>query len=399
MKIQRTIPPSAAPIYWKDIRHGLIGLFGGEAYIERFENEIKEYFGVRHAFLVSSGKAALTIILQALKSLSPGRNKVIIPAYTCFSVPSAIVKSGLKVSLCDIDESTLDFKYELLESIMNEETLCVIPTHLFSSPSDMERINNLCRERDIFVVEDAAQAMGGKYGEKMLGTIGDAGFFSLGRGKNITCGSGGIIMTNSGRIADVLAGCYNVLPYPGLIEDLKNFFQLVFMSVFVHPSLYWIPARLPFLKLGHTIFHKDFPIKKMSSMKTGFLRDWKYMLEGANQRRKETAAFFNERLLSGNSRKESIPYLRLPVFAHDRAMRDRICASSKEQGLGLSLMYPGAIDEIKEIKGDFDGNVFPSASRIAECLFTVPTHHLLSEKDKENICASVAKELKNIKLD
>ena len=56
-------------------------------------------------------------------------------------------------------------------------------------------------------------------------------------------------------------------------------------------------------------------------------------------------------------------------------------------------------DEIKEIKGDFDGNVFPSASRIAECLFTVPTHHLLSEKDKENICASIAKELKNIKLD
>jgi len=113
MKIQRTIPPAAAPVDLMSILHGIAGFFMGKRYIKKVESEIKSYFGVNHVFLVSSGKAGLALILQALKSLHPERNEVLIPAYTCFSVPSAIIKAGLKVSLCDIDPSTLDFDYEL----------------------------------------------------------------------------------------------------------------------------------------------------------------------------------------------------------------------------------------------------------------------------------------------
>ena len=159
MRLQRTIPPAAAPIYWRDLCHGLIEIFSREGFAQTFIGEVKAYFGVKHVFTVSSGKAALTLILRALKSLSP-KTEVIIPAYTCFSVPSAIVKAGLKVKLCDIDLATLDFDYKLLEEAVTESTLCVIPSHLFGIPSDMDRIELLCHCRGAYVVEDVAQAMG-----------------------------------------------------------------------------------------------------------------------------------------------------------------------------------------------------------------------------------------------
>ena len=185
-------------------------------------------------FFVSSGKAALTLILNALKTLNQ-RQEALIPAYTCFSVPSAIVKAGLKVSLCDIDSQTFDFDYKLLEKAINKNTLCVIPNHLFGIPADMDKINSICKDKDIFVIEDAAQAMGGSYKGSKLGTIGDVGFFSLGRGKNITCGSGGIIVTNSDTIAHAIEKEYAQFDKPSAMEQIINFCKAILMSLLFTP--------------------------------------------------------------------------------------------------------------------------------------------------------------------
>ena len=392
MKIQRTIPPAAAPVYLKDLFHGLTGFFWSRDYIQRLKDEIREYFNVRHVFLVSSGKVALTVILNALKSLTPGKKHVLIPAYTCFSVPSAIVKAGLEVSLCDIALSTFDFDYSLLERSVNEDTLCVVPDHLFGIPSDMDRINNICRDKGIFVIEDAAQAMGGTYNGRKLGNIGDAGFFSLGRGKNITCGSGGIIVTNSDMIANAIEKEFSNLENSCITETLKDFVKMALMSLFINPSLYWFPAGLPFLKLGKTVFYTDFPVKKFSGMQAGLLNNWQKSLEETNQIRRENAAYFCERLglrlrlrLSNGS---SIPYLRLPVMVNETETKERIFSRSERNGLGISRMYPTAINEIEEIKHQFDGMVFPSAGKVAERLLTIPTHQFLTERDKEEIVKS-----------
>ena len=161
MKIRRIIPPAAAPVDLKALFYGVAGFFNEEEYLKRLEREVRDYFNVKHVFLVSSGKAALTVILNALKSLSPERDEVLIPAYTCFSVPSAIKKAGLKVALCDIDTKTFDFQQGLLKKAINKKTLCVMPNHLFGIPSDVKGIIDVCKGKGIFVLEDAAQAMGG----------------------------------------------------------------------------------------------------------------------------------------------------------------------------------------------------------------------------------------------
>ena len=389
MKIRRTLPPAAAPLALSDLLHGLAGILFGRTCGERRERELREHFGVRHVYLVSSGKAALTVILKALKRLAPERNRVLIPAYTCFSVPSAIIKAGLQVSLCDIDPAAFDFDYALLKKAIGKKTLCVVPTHLFGVPADMDRTCAACRDEGVFVVEDAAQAMGGNYKGKKLGTIGDAGIFSLGRGKNITCGSGGIIVTNSDAVARELGREYARLEAPGITEGLKELVKTALMALFIHPSLYWLPAGLSFPGLGKTVFSRKFPVKTLSGIQAGLLRNWKSRLEKSNRVREENTRHYRERLQPFTAFTEgtvTAPLLRLPLRTGNRAERERICELPGMKGMGLGRMYPGAIHEIKQLRSRFIGKRFPAAAALAEELVSVPTHHLLSKRDRERIC-------------
>jgi perosamine synthetase len=386
MKIRRTLPPTAAPVRMKDLGQGLLGLFaGGAKFRDRLEREIREHFGVKHVFCVSSGKAALTVILSALKDLS-SKKRVVIPAYTCFSVPSSIVKAGLEIVPCDIDPQTFDYDYDCLARAVTGDTLCVLAIHLFGIPADLDKIRKLCRDKDIFVVEDAAQAMGGRYKGGMLGTVGDVGFFSLGRGKNITCGSGGIIITGNDVIATALQRRYAEVEETPIREDIRSFIEVCLMSLFIKPYFYWLPAGLPFLKLGQTFFHADFPIQRLSGRRATLLQNWRERLLESNQTRTRNGADLQKRLARKDDQESGIPYLRFPLLVGDRQTRDLIHNRSQALGLGLSLMYPTPVNEIAELKSSFSGQFFPAAKRVAETLLTLPTHHLLSETDNTDTC-------------
>jgi len=389
MKIQRTLPPAAAPLKIGEVFHGLKGLLQPVKTRNIVTQELKDYFNVKHVFLLSSGKAALTVILLALKALSPLKRRVLIPAYTCFSVPSAIVKSGLDIDLCDIDPGNYDYNYELLPDAVDINTLCVITGNPFGIPSDVSKTLEICRDKGIYVVEDAAQAMGCSYKDQRIGTIGDVGFFSLGRGKNITCGSGGIIVTNSDIIAATIAAIYDQLVDPPFLEDAAEFIKALVMSVFISPSLYWFPASLPFLKLGETFFYHDFPVKRLSGMKTGMLKNWRQRLEEHNSTRKGNAEYYWNALKLDRKQGSSTvnASLRLPVIAKNRKVRDNIVATLSGRGLGVTTMYPTAINMIDAIKNRFIGMNYPAAAMMAECLFTVPIHPLLREKDRKKTSA------------
>lgn len=384
MKIGRTLPPAAAPLYCADIWHGVAGmLFPGRA-IRALEDEIRRDFGVRHVFLVSSGTAALTVTLMALKSLRP-QTEVVMPAYTCYSVPAAILKAGLTPALCDIDPATFDFDHALLQEVLNENTLCVLAHHLFGIPADIERIRTVSASHRPFVVEDAAQAMGAESHGNRLGTLGDVGIFSLGRGKNITCGSGGIIVTNSDDIAGAITREYRTLERARPAEVLKDVLALLLMAIFIRPSLYWIPAALPFLRLGQTLFPTKVPLTRLSGLKAGVLHNWRRRLARSNGIRSETAAYFCRRLHLELPPGPSHPYLRLPVLAATPQEKRRLHALSEARGLGLSVAYPAPVSEIPQLRAVVNGHRFPHAAQVADSLVTIPTHHWLSEKDKRAI--------------
>src|SRR6185295_11674869 len=350
------------------------------------EDEVRREFRVRHVFTVSSGKAALTLTLMALKAGS-SRRDVVIPAYTCFSVPAAVLKAGLRPVLCDIDSSTFDFDHAELARTLGGDTLCVVAHHLFGVPAGIERIRALCAAHRIVLVEDAAQAMGAASSGRPLGTLGDVGIFSLGRGKNITCGSGGIIVTNSGMVSDAIARLYRPLTAASRTSQLADFVRLVIMTIFIRPWLYWIPAALPFLALGTTVFPKQIPLKRLSGMQAGLLRNWRRRLAGSNQVRAATAAYFSRQLSLRRASDGAHPYLRLPIVAANAAEKDRLFALSQKRGLGLALAYPTPINEIPEIRSAFDGQRFPTARTVSERLLTLPTHHWVSDRDRRAIAA------------
>src|SRR5436853_7857991 len=120
MRIGRTLPPAATPIGAWEIVSGVCGIFRGQKELDRFRSELKEHFGVKHCFLVSSGKAAFTLILLALKELSPDRDEVLIPAFTCTSVPSSVVRAGLRIRLCDLSPDSLDFDLPQLAGLLSD---------------------------------------------------------------------------------------------------------------------------------------------------------------------------------------------------------------------------------------------------------------------------------------
>lgn len=378
MKIRRTLPPTAAPLHTVDIIYGFAGLIFGKKYLDKLKKELQEYFNVKHVFLVSSGKAALTIILNALKEIDT-RREVIIPAYTCYSVPAAIIKAGLIVKLCDIEINNYDFNYKELEKKINKNTLCVIPNNLFSIPSDVEKIKTLCSNNKSFIIEDAAQAMGGIYKNRPIGTNGDVAFFSLGRGKNITSGSGGIIITNSSEIAYAIQKDYSQLESASNFKEMINLFQLALMAIFIHPWLYWLPSRLTFLKLGETIFPTEYSINRLSGIKAGVLNNWQNNLNESKKYREINVKNFDSYI------KPVRPYLRIPFICETVQKRDKLLSISRQKGLGINLMYPSPVNEIEEIKEQFTGEVYQKAKFISERLVTIPTHHFLKENDRVTI--------------
>ncbi len=393
MKLQRTLPPSAAPIEWRDLIQGLVGLVRPQATMDRLQAEFRSYFGVKHVWFVSSGKAALSLILQALHSLS-GRSQVVIPGYTCFSVPSAVVRAGLSVRLCDVDPLTFDPDFPHLEAVADSDVLCVLATHLLGIGVDVPRVAEFCHARGIFVVEDVAQAFGGNRNGKVLGSLGDVSFLSFGRGKNITCGSGGAILTNDDRIGEALAREYAQLPDESLVGMLTNWLEVAATQFLINPSRYWFPAGLPFLKLGETKFYTDFPITRMDPVRAGLLRRWKRRLASSRISRVTHAEHLLRLLVStvrpvtASGRGESV-YLRLPVLMRSKQEKETLCRRSADEGLGISSLYPSSVEQIALLAETLSSQHVPQSTIIAERLVTLPTHELVSDKDLVRLCAAV----------
>lgn len=386
-RIGRTLPPAAAPLHVMDIVAGGVGLFRGSEAVKNFENELEEYYSVRNCYAVSSGKAALFLILQALRELSPGRDEVLIPAYTCYSVPSAIVRAGLKVQLCDLAEGSVDFDFDSLKGhLENPRLLCVISTHLFGLPADVERIKTLIKHRDIFIVEDAAQAMGGEWNSKKMGTLGDVGLFSMGRGKAFSTVEGGIILTDNELIGRAIKKRLDSIGGYTLSDYLKLFLYAVALAILINPRIYWLPKMLPFLKLGETRFDSSFPIMKLSPFQAGLTRGWRRRIADLKSARQQNAKKYVMHGMPMPCAISAIPdMIRFPVLMADADAKRSILRDSENAGLGIADGYPDSINNIKELQALFKGKEYPAAKDVAERIVSLPLHPFVTDDDIKNI--------------
>jgi len=168
---------------------------------QKFESEFAKFCRVKHAICVSSGTTALFLSLKSL-GVKKG-DEVIVPSFSFIATASAVSMCGGIPKFVDINEKNFTINPFELENKINKKTVGIIPVHLFGHAADMDQINKIAKQNSLFVLEDAAQAHGCKYKNKMIGSLGDVSCFSFYPSKNLTvCGDGGMITTNNSEIAN-----------------------------------------------------------------------------------------------------------------------------------------------------------------------------------------------------
>lgn len=175
------------------MRYGFDGVRKGVWKATELEKAICDTFGCRYAQLTSSGTAALSTALAAL-GIGAG-DEVIMPAFTFVASFEAVLSIGAIPVVVDVDD-TLTLSPAAVERAVTPRTRAIMPVHMCGSMADMGALMAIARQHNLLVLEDACQAIGGTYNGAMLGTIGNAGTFSFDFVKTITCGEGGVIMTN-----------------------------------------------------------------------------------------------------------------------------------------------------------------------------------------------------------
>lgn len=169
-------------------------------WVDQFETELASYCGAEHAIGVSSGTDALLIALMAL-NIGPG-DEVITTPFTFFATAGCIARVGATPVFVDINPRTYNIEAADIEAAVTERTKAIIPVHLFGLPANMEPIMELARQHNLRVIEDAAQALGARYQDKSVGTIGDVGCLSFYPTKNLpTPGDAGACVTNDAELA------------------------------------------------------------------------------------------------------------------------------------------------------------------------------------------------------
>ncbi len=250
----RRVPTNS---FHADVRRILGAVAGGsENDAAAFEERFARYVGVKRAFLVGSGTSALYVILRALRTLS-GKTEVVMPAYMVPTLTLAIARAGLTTRLCEIDPATLNMDTRKLADSISEKTLAVMPAHLFGFPMDLDPVLREARAGGFFVVEDAAQAPGATLGGKRVGGFGDAGFFSLCKGKIISTFRGGVITTDNPDIGRAIEREVPSIRKPGPLFDLRVLATLMLLAGAVRPMVYG--ALLPLIgRFKSTTVHTDF---------------------------------------------------------------------------------------------------------------------------------------------
>ena len=171
-----------------------------DKFTKKFEENIKNYVQSKYAISVSNWTLGLYACLQAL-NIGPG-DEVIVPNITFIATSNSVIMAGAKVVLCDVNRDSMCIDTIEAKKKINSRTKAIIPVHLYGNACDMDELLLLRKNKNIKIIEDAAQAIGVKYKNKFVGTIGDCGGYSFYGNKIITTGEGGVVVTNNKLIAD-----------------------------------------------------------------------------------------------------------------------------------------------------------------------------------------------------
>ena len=384
-------PPTAMYLPLSHVRQGI-----GRSNLDpsQFQTALEQYLGVRACFLASSGRAALYLLLQSLSTSRPARSVVLLPAYTCPALVKVLLDAGLRPCPIDISPHTLAFDMEQLLSHLNEQVLAVICVHPFGIPQAIEEVTALAYAAGAVVIEDAAQAMGARWRGKPVGTLGDFGLFSLGPGKPLSVGGGGVLCTNDEKQAQVLEQVWRQLPPATGRQSVMALARLLLLRAATHPRGWWLAARAGVQRWGDNPNSWGYAIRRLSPLQTRVGAVQLSELDEINRVRRENGRQLATRLQAldfvhvpeAADTAEPI-YLRLPVLVDTAERREQLYQLLWSANMGAGRLYRYTLPEIFP---QLDASPCPGAAQVARCLLTLPTHHYLTPEDINRIYACLS---------
>ena len=338
--------------------------------VKAFQEHLEAYTGAKHVIPVGNGTDALQIALMGL-GLKPG-DEVITPTFTFIATAEVVALLGLTPVVVDVNWETMNMDVEAVRRAITPRTKAIVPVHLFGQCADMEALMALAEEHQLYVVEDACQAIGARYtfsnGEtKQAGTIGHIGCTSFFPSKNLGCyGDGGAIFTNDDTLADKMQAIANHGCHVRYHHD----------EVGVNSRLDSIQAAILDAKLPH--------------------------LDAYTAARQRAAAYYdkafanNEKLLIPGRDPHSTHVFHQYTLRVVGVDRDQLREGLAERGIPAMIYYPVPLHQQKAyLDPRYKDGDFPVAERLAACVLSLPMHTELDEEQLAFITSSVL-ELINI---
>lgn len=352
-----------------DIDAGIQEVLDSAAFIKgpkvtTFQEHLEAYTGAKHVIPVGNGTDALQIALMGL-GLRPG-DEVITPTFTFIATAEVVALLGLTPVVVDVDWETMNMDVEAVRRAITPRTKAIVPVHLFGQCADMQALMDLAREKHIYVVEDACQAIGAEFtfanGEtKQAGTIGHIGCTSFFPSKNLGCyGDGGAIFTNDDALAERMRAIANHGCHVRYHHD----------EVGVNSRLDSIQAAILDAKLPH--------------------------LDEYIAARQKAAAYYDkafascERLLIPGRQAHSTHVFHQYTLRVVGADRDTLREGLAQAGIPAMIYYPVPLHQQKAyLDPRYQDGDFPVAERLAACVLSLPMHTELDEEQLSYITSNV----------
>lgn len=352
-----------------DIDAGIQAVIDTAAFVKgpqvtTFGEHLQTYTGAKHVIPVGNGTDALQIALMAL-GLKPG-DEVITPTFTFIATAEVVALLGLTPVVVDVDWETMNISVEAIRKAITPKTKAIVPVHLFGQCADMEAILQLAKEHNLFVVEDACQAIGAQYTfsngtVKQAGTMGEIGCTSFFPSKNLGCyGDGGALFTNDDELA-------------AKIVCIANHG----MQVRYHHDYIGVNSRLDSIQAA------------ILDAKLPHLDEFISARRAAAARYDEAFRDCPQVLIPGRS-KVSTHVFHQYTLRVVGANRDEIKAKLNSQDIPAMIYYPiplhlqKAYQDPRYKEGDF-----PVAERLSACVLSLPMHTELDNEQLDFIISAV----------
>lgn len=350
--------------------------------VKQFEKEICEYLGAKNAISVGNGTDALVIALKAL-GIGQG-DEVITSPFTFFATAESISAVGATPVFVDVRLDTFNIDPSKIEEKITSKTKAIMPVHIFGQPANMDEIMAIAKKQNLYVIEDACQAIGAEYKGKKVGILGDIACFSFFPTKNLGCaGDGGIIVTNN----DDLATICKALRTHGSGADgrkaynlLNNIDENIEENDSIDNTVY-NPLKYYNYLIGYN--------SRLDEIQAAILRVKLKELDKWNELRREHIKFYNENLkdtefITPFEEKDVKHVYHMYILQSER--RADVVSYLKDKGIATGIYYPVPLHLQKVYEGlGYKLGDMPNAEYLSERTFAIPVYPELSKEQREYI--------------